>query len=243
MNIKIEGMIRLVYSLLMGVLLLCACQKDDYYIDGGKANPYYDGDILQYIESKPMDFDTVAQVIKLAGMEAFFRNEEFTFFAPRDLDIKNMIGNMNIPGSANYLLFMGGKDTIQALTDVDSTIWRRYLMRHIFKGKNLLADYPQIDFEVRSIFPGQNFYNYDETTVLNIGVVYNDAGGIKYNGYRQLAISYIPDVSRPNDDWLTRRVASSDIQPKNGVIHALAAQGDFGFSRTDVTLEIFLSKP
>lgn len=243
MNIKIKGMIRLIYSLFMGVLLLGACQKDDYYIDGGKADPYYDGDILQYIESKPMDFDTIAQIIKLAGMEDFFRNEEFTFFAPRDINIKNLIGNMNLINTANYMLYSGGKDTIQTLADVDSMIWRKYLLRHIFKGKNLLADYPQIDFDVRSIFPGQNFYNYDESTILNIGVVYYDAGGIKYNGYRQLTISFIPDVSSPNDNWRTRLVASSDIQPKNGVIHALDVSGDFGFDFVDVISDIYLSKP
>ena len=69
------------------LLITTACKKDEYYVDGGRANPVFDGDILAYLESKPMEFDTIAQIVKLAGLEETFRNEEFTFFAPRDENI------------------------------------------------------------------------------------------------------------------------------------------------------------
>jgi hypothetical protein len=54
-----------------------------------------------------------------------------------------------------------------------------------------------------------------------IEVVYNSANGVKYTGYRQLSYSYIPDAANP-DRFIAAAVASSDIQPKNGSVHALA---------------------
>jgi len=62
-------------------------------------------------------------------------------------------------------------------------------------------------------------------------VVYNSANGIKYIGYRQLVFSYIPDISKPNDNWYISYIASSDIKPTNGMVHSLRYQGAYlGFS-------------
>jgi hypothetical protein len=222
------------------LLLTSACKKDDYYVDGGRANPVFDGDILAYLESKPMEFDTIAQIVKLAGLEETFRNTEFTFFAPRDENIKTLIGALD-RGGVNRELFYAGRDTIQTLADVDSAIWRKYLERYMFQGKNKLMDYPQIDFDLLNIYPGQNYISF-ANTVCNIGVVYNDANNIKYMGYRQLYISLIPDLSQP-DTWVVQKVASSDVQPRNGVVHVIDfTSGEFGFNPWEVMNDIMESK-
>jgi|SRR5690606_12670909 len=222
------------------LLITTACKKDEYYVDGGRANPIFEGDILAYLESKPMEFDTIAQIVKLAGLEETFRNTEFTFFAPRDENIKTLIGTFD-RGGANRELFFAGRDTIQTLADVDSAIWRKYLERYMFQGKNKLMDYPQIDFDVLNIYPGQNYTSY-ANTVCNIGVVYNDANNIKYMGYRQLYISLIPDLSQP-DNWVVQKVASSDVQPRNGVVHVIDfTSGEFGFNSWEVINDIMESK-
>jgi hypothetical protein len=59
---------------------------------------------------------------------------------------------------------------------------------------------------------------------MNIGVFYNSANGVKYVGYRQLILSFIPDFSNPTVSLLNVPIATSDIQPTNGVIHALQFQ-------------------
>lgn len=227
-------------------MLFTACKKDDYYEDGGLANPVFEGDIMQYLESKPMEFDTIVQVIKLAGLEENFRKDEVTFFAPRDENIKEMIGSLD-QGGVNTALYYYGRDTIKTLSDIDSVIWRKYLQRYMFKGKNKLMDYPQIDFSLLNIYAGQNYYSYNQT-VSNIGVLFNDAvssdgtSAIKYMGYRQLHISYIPDVSMPTN-WITVKVASSDIQPNNGVVHVLDyTDGSFGFEYEEILIDILESK-
>jgi len=228
------------------IFFVTACNKDEYYIDGGLANPYFDGTMLEYLDSKPMEFDSVAQIIRLAGLEETFNTEEFTFFCPRDRDIKDLISDYR-HGGANGALYQLNRDTIKTLSDVDPLIWRKYILRYMFKGKNLLADYPQIDFDVLNVYPGQNYYAYDNS-ISRIGVFFNDATSsdgkstLKYMGYRQLYICYILNPSSP-DAWIQCKVSSSDIQPNNGVVHALDyTSSSFGFNPSEVINDIIESK-
>jgi len=206
------------------ITVISSCKKDEYYNDGGKADPVFNGNIMQYLESNDK-FDTIAQIVKLAGMEDVFKNENITFFAPTDEVIRQTIGLVNtdlpnVSGRLNQLLFDAGRDTIQTLSDVQPQIWKRFLTRYIYKGSHKLKDYPQIDFGLRELFPGSFYYTYDNE-ISNIGVVYNSVNGVKYVGYRQLALSYLADPSDPNS-LITAAVATSDIQPSNGVVHVLA---------------------
>lgn len=206
------------------ITLISSCSKDEYYIDGGKANPVFNGTVLQYLESNPK-FDTIAQIVKLANMEDVFNNDDITFFAPTDEVVRRTIGFVNsrlpfVRDGLNQQLFDENKDTIQVLSDVPSTVWRRYLMRYIVKGKFLAKDFPQLDYDLRQLFPGGYYFGFNGD-LANIGVVYNETNGVKYTGYRQLTISHIPDPSSPSN-FTSAAVATSDVQPKNGVVHVLA---------------------
>jgi hypothetical protein len=227
--------------LLLVITLFTACKRDDYYKDGGLANGKFDGSVMQYLSSKPKEFDSLVQILKLSGLDKVLSEDEVTFFAPNDVNIKALVGRLD-QGGVNKRLYGEGRDTIKVLSDVDSLIWRKYLMRYIYKGKNKLMDYPQIDFNQQQVYPGQIYYAYGNS-VANIGVVYNDAGGIRYMGYRQLNISYIPDISKPTENWKTVRVSSSDIEPSNGVVHILEVSGNqLGFNQGEMEDEISDSK-
>ncbi len=206
------------------ITLFSSCSKDEYYVDGGKANPVFNGTVLQYLQSNPK-FDTIAQIVKIAGMEDVFNNEEITFFAPTDEVVRRTIGLVNsrlpyVSGKLNQQLFDNNKDTIKVLSDVPAAIWRRYLMRYMLKGKFLAKDFPQLDYGLRQLFPGGYYFGYNGD-LSNIGVVYNTANNVKYTGYRQLTISNVPDPSVPTN-YTPGVVATSDVQPKNGVVHVLA---------------------
>lgn len=240
---------KLVYSFVSMVALLMliqSCAKDDYYIDGGLAEAKYDGSILAYLDHKPREFDSIAQIIRLAGLEEAFTKQEFTFFSPRDEDVKDLIGS-NIRGGLNRTLYTLGLDTIKNLSDIDGEIWKRYIERHMFRGKKLLRDYPQIDYSLMSVFGGQYFYAISGA-VVNIGVVYNNAissdgtSSLKYMGYRQLHVAYVPNVSNPLNMQIIP-VATSDIQPNNGVIHVLNyLRGQLGYDHSDIATDIIDSK-
>ena len=232
---------KLIFLFAIVLLIISSCKRDKFYEDGGRATAVFPGDMLQYLESKPVLFDTIAKLIQLAGLEESFRKDSITFFAPNDEYIKNAIGYTNTDG-LNRRLYEKGKDTIVNLSDIKADIWKKYLQRYIFKGRNLLKDYPQIDFNQKLMFPGQMYYSVNKS-IFNIGVEFQDANGIKYIGYRQLHLSYIPDISRPNDNWFTTRISSSDIQPTNGVVHTLQWNGgNFGFNRDEFFQEVISTR-
>jgi hypothetical protein len=219
------------------LLFFTSCKQDEYYVDGGTSKAEFNGDMLQYLESKPVLFDSVAQIIKLAGLEQTFKNESFTFFAPSDEFIKvaigtyiNQKGDTVYNGGVNSQLRAINREPIKKLSDVDPLIWKKFIQRYMFKGTKRMIDYPQIDFDQRLIFPGQKYVARDGS-VFNIGVTYADANGIKYIGYRQLNISFIPDLTDPEDNWVTYAISSADIKPNNGIVHALqGVRREFGYN-------------
>jgi hypothetical protein len=233
------------------MITVSSCSKDNYYKDGGLAKAQFNGTVLQYLQSNPK-FDTIAQIVKLAKMDDIFSKEDITFFAPTDEVIRRSIGIVNgrIPEMQNGLnqqLYDLKKDTIKKLEDIPSSIWRKYLMRYVLKGKYLLKDFPQLDFSLRPLYPGGYYYGYNGD-LSNIGVVYNTANTVRYAGYRQLCIAAIVDPSNPSYyQNMSAAVASSDIQPTNGVVHALAVfrfasygsfyRDDIGDLRTDAVME------
>ncbi|SDM62569.1 hypothetical protein SAMN05421820_104258 [Pedobacter steynii] len=205
---------------------IAGCKRDEYYIDGGKADANFNGSMLEYLKAKPVPFDTIASIVKLAGMEEVFNKEDITFFAPTDYEVKEMIGSVRRVGTLNWQLYRGGKDTVRTLADIDGAIWAKYLQRHIFKGVKKLSDYPQYDPNLVAVYPGQYYYSYNNS-VARIGVIYGEVGGVKYIGYRQLTIAYIPDISNPDQSsFFNYKIASSDIKPKNGVVHSLQLYGE-----------------
>lgn len=229
------------------LLVFSACKRDEYYIDGGKANPDYPGNMYQYLQAKKVPFDSVALIIKLAGMDEQFSKEDFTFFAFDDEVIKKTIGDIHTNdfgrqprvNSLNQMLYSAGRDTIKTLDQVNPAIWRKYIQRYMFKGINRLKDYPQIDLGLKSIYPGSLHYDYNND-VSNIGVIFNDANGVKYIGYRQLVLTYIPDISKPNDNLNPSLIASSDVKPANGLVHTLRYDSNYlGFSIYEIFSDVY----
>lgn len=215
--------------LLMAVIAMASgCKKYEHYIDTGVTDAKFGGNVLEYLQSKPLQFDTLTQVIKLAGMEEVFKKENITFFAPQDPSIGASIDLLN-----NYLS-LTGKDSVKKLSDIKPKVWKEMLSMYVYNGTNRLKDYRQVDTLALDTYAGQGYLSYNKTP-LNIGVIYNDAKGgskenpviIKYAGYRQLMISYIPDQSKPKSFWYNALVSSSDINPTNGIVHSLRFSSHF----------------
>jgi hypothetical protein len=202
--------------LVAAMLFIVGCNKQDYFKDTGVQNAKFQGTVLEYLKSKPGNFDSLVKIIHLAGMDDIFSKEDITFFAPADSSIKRTIARLN------FMLDGQGLKIVTNLDQIKPQVWRKQLSRYLFKGKKSMNDYPQIDPANLSAFPGQIYSSYDGL-IMNVGVIYNDAGGVKYAGYRQLTLSYIPSESTPLDyySWYPVIVASVNISPTNGFVHAL----------------------
>ncbi|WP_099366008.1 fasciclin domain-containing protein [Sphingobacterium sp. 1.A.4] len=205
------------------VMLICFTGCKKYYFDSGIHDPKFNGSSIKYLESKLDFFDSTLMVIDLAGIKNVIENEEVTFFAPPSGCITRAVLGLN------RQLQFNGKDTVKELSQIKPQVWKNMLSNYIFKGKNLLKDYPQRDTVSYLAYPGQNYTSYGGR-IMNIGVIYNDAGGVQYAGYRQLFLAYIPDLSNPMVSLRNIPIATSDIQTNNGVIHVLnRTKHTFGF--------------
>ncbi|SJN23318.1 hypothetical protein FM120_03305 [Sphingobacterium faecium PCAi_F2.5] len=231
-----KNLMKISFMMLITSVILFSCKKEDY-IDTGIHNPKFNGTMWQYLESRPELFDTLMVALKIAKLDEVIKNEEVTFFAPPDVSILKSVWTLN------ESLFRMGQDTITSLDQVRPEVWRKFLSRYIIKGKYLAKDFNQMDTLNLATFPGGVYKNF-ENTDMNIGVLYNDIKTtsntgtqiIKYAGYRQLYLNFPYSVVIPEDikdyfiPFLTAPVATSDIQPTNGVLHVLQfSKHAFGF--------------
>jgi len=214
--------IRYIKNTLLGLFALCAATacNDKYYEDGGLANPNYKGTMLNFLETHPK-FDTIAKVVRLAGLEKEFSQDDFTFFAPTDQSVKLLIRNINLN------LSMTGRDTIVSLDEIDASSWKKAIQGHMFAGINRMKDYYQVDLFNKSLYPGQ-YYKAFNDKIVNIGVDYSNANGVQYAGVRRVYFSYIPDYNQMTS-WYTFAVQTHDLKPQNGIVHALETGGTVQF--------------
>jgi hypothetical protein len=206
--------------LLLVGLLMSACKKD-YYIDGGLADPHYNGTIYDYLVKNPYLFDTIALIVEKAGLKEMLQSDSVTFFAPTDQSIGNAMAMLN---EYRYIMV---EDSAQ-ISDIPGSVWRQFLMRYIMKGKHTANQFARVDPNNVYAYPGINYVMADGY-ILNIGLIYQDYNGVEAVGARALRltdITYDPVTFRNNPSVM---VASSDIQPTNGVIHALNIKHTFGF--------------
>lgn len=204
---------------------LVNCQDDGYLQDGGVHNPYYNGTVMDYLEQFPDSnyFTDLVEVIKYAGLESVLQNDSVTFFAPTDWSIR-----FSVNALSRRLYQYSGQDSIKDLRQIRPSVWKDFLSMYIVPGKYRLKDIPQLDTANVKAYPGQAYYSYGGRP-MNIGVVYYDANGVKYAGARQILYSYVNDFTTMN--MINAYVATSDIQPTNGILHVINfTKHTFGFS-------------
>ncbi len=199
---------------------MTACKKD-YYVDGGLANPYYEGSVYQYLVEKPYWFDTITYIIDRAGMKDMLNNENVTFFSPTDDAVKTVMNALN------EYRYINVEDSVH-LEDIDPEVWRHFLSMYVLKGTYLAKQFARVDPVNIFAYPGIN-YVMDGGYVLNIGLIYQNYNNVEAVGPRIIRltdITYDPQNFQNNPAIV---VATSDIQPKNGVLHVLNNSHVFGF--------------
>lgn len=207
-------------ALICLVLLTQSCKKE-YFKDGGLANPIYNGTIYDYLTEKTLYFDTIKHIVDLAGMKDMMTSDSITFFAPSDDVIRVAMNNINA------LRFAQMKDSV-TMEDLGPDVWRKFLGMYILKGKRVAGSFPRVSTSNPAAFPGINYIMLDGY-ILNIGLEYTNYNGVEGVGPR---IMYLTDVTYDPTNFRNNpkvRVVSSDIQPKNGVIHVLSIDHPLGF--------------
>lgn len=188
------------------LVLLASCTKNNF-IDTGISNGRHEGkNILEYMAAHSYDWDSTILMIRHAGAEMIrlFEGEdpahkEITFFGPTNHSIRR------------FLLERGYK----RVTEIDADWCRSILLQHVVDGKIYRKDIPQGQAGLYgTVGTGGTFFNTLAATRIWVYVDLQEAGGIVENAAKPIYINF----TKANK---LVAVASGDIEPDNGIVHAL----------------------
>lgn len=222
--------IKYIHVCLFIMVTFSACDTKQDWLDTGISSPYHDCSIMEYLRGDTANWKLTVELIEKAGLTDLFEGndpnyKEITFFAPPSLAILRHVwdkasGREEFPGQPDHwrLLTDDEKNHPEHLVRTLDKDWcRKMILRHVVKGKHLKDDIAfrdrKYDIEAEEQTGGTDFTceggnklrAYREKTDYG-GVA--DAGAILMYLYSFDAMEMVP-------------LASPDIQPLNGVVHAL----------------------
>ncbi len=200
----------------LGIVLLMfvGCTKYNQ-IDTGICKAEFPGNMYEYFQSDSYNWDSLLVMIEYTGLEKYFTGEEpgyeeITFFGPTNHSIRRWLyslslNNMGLPDEEKAKIKLQNKETC-----------RNLILSHIIKGKRLVADFKEgtaddeASGEMVTAANGNQFrvFAFRETfqsvpgagALVLYAIGHNKWGSVKY---------LLP-------------IASTDIQPTNGVVHSMA---------------------
>lgn len=199
-------MLKYILAGLLVSILLSGCDTKQDWIDTGISSPYHDCSILEYLREDLYNWELTVQMIERGGLTAMFEGtelgyEEITFFAIPSYTILRYLWDNNM----------------ESVSDLSPEFCRETVLNHVVKGKYLKADiaYRNPDYLIMD-------KQQDGGTSLTT------EGGRKLKVYvDKSAYGGVPDVG-PETMYLYSfsaqtqvPLATPDIQPLNGVVHAL----------------------
>lgn len=197
-----------------------ACDTKQHVIDTGVSNPYFDGTIMDYLRSNDRNWDLTVEMIEHAGLTDLFEGQvdtcrEITFWAPPAYSIlRFMLESQEAAEPGKVYL---------KVEDIPADLCRTYLLRHVVNKKYLKDDIAYINKDY--------FINEEKQ---DGGTDLTCLGGNKVRAYLQgsswagVADAGAVTLHLYSFEHGDVPVASPDIQPRNGVVHALHYGYAFG---------------
>lgn len=202
-------------------LAFTACETKQDIFDGGIASPYYEGNILQYLRSNPEQWSYTVQMIERADLTDLFEGRvdtarQITFFAPPSYSVHRYLMDLKYkaPEGERY----------ESIDELPEALCRELILKHVLIGKHLKEDFAFRNMDYAIHLPEQDGGTRFETIGGSSLIAYReksdykgipDAGPVTMYLYSFTAGKQIP-------------LATPDIQPDNGVVHALNYGYDFG---------------
>lgn len=193
--------------ILIGVVVLAfSCEtKQDWY-DGGISSPYHDCSMMVYMRTDTYNYALTVQMIERGGLTDLFEGKvdtlpEITFLAPPSYSVYR------------YLLDHDMKE----VNEMTKEACREMVLKHVIKGKCLKGSFayrnPAYQIDSKEQNGGSKVPTLGECSL----IIYRDKsiwGGVPDVGPEQMYIySITGEIMVP--------LSSPDIQPLNGVVHAL----------------------
>ena len=198
-----------------------ACTTKQEVIDGGISSPYYDGSIMDYLRSNEEQWGYTVEMIERAGLVDLFEGQvdtvpELTFFAPPSWSVFRYIMDLKYEGTSEV--------RYESIQDLPVEMCRELILKHVVIGKYLKEDiaFRNMDYDIfAEEQDGGTHFTCMEGNEVIAYLEQNDYKGFPGVGAIEM---YLYSVSVGQMVPL----ATPDIQPRNGVVHALNYGYDFG---------------
>lgn len=196
-------------AIVVMVLFLCSCTKYNY-IDGGTANGIHDCTMWEYFHTNSYDWDSTVIMIEHAGLKSLFdgtgEHKQITFFGLTSNSI------------LRYML----ENNYERVTDIPVGKCQDIIQKLVAPKRIMLNDVPRGNRIQSGGGTESAFVEYD-------GLVFDCIRGSLFLWTQRMAYNDIEDTgeialyiaSRNQDGARNERVASTDIQTTNGVVHSL----------------------
>ena len=211
------------HILLLFIAAVClSCDTKQTVIDTGVCSPYFDGTIMDYLRANPDYWDLTIQMIERAEMVDLLEGQvdtcpEITFFAPPSYSVQRFLWDTQADGADDGVYY-------ETIADIPVEQCRAYILSHVVNGKHVKENMGYIN---------EDYFVSDEKQ--DGGTKFTTLAGNRLLVYLQKSDwAGVPDVGPVSMGLysLTKGVeipvATPNIQPVNGVIHALHTGYDFG---------------
>ena len=196
-------------AIVVMVLCFCSCTKYNY-INGGTANGIHDCTMWEYFHTNSYDWDSTVVMIEHAGLKSLFDGtgeyKQITFFGLTSTSI------------LRYML----ENNYERVTDIPVGKCQDIIQKLVAPKRIMLNDVPRGNRIQSGGGIESAFVEYD-------GLVFDCIRGSLFLWTQRMAYNDIEDTgeialyiaSRNQDGTRNERVASTDIQTTNGVVHSL----------------------
>ncbi len=196
-------------AILFSLPLFFCCTKYNY-IDTGTSNPHFEGDMYAYLKSDSYNWDLIVQIIDRAGLQDMFHNDEITFMGLTSHSIRAWM----IEGGRGY------EHGYRKVEDIPVEMCRAIVLSLVIDTKMLRDEIERVEMNEKGEYVGggricrTRYGNY-----VWLWTKQDPYMGVDGLGPVTLRMTTLEDNRKTQ--IATNQIASGDIQPYNGVVHAL----------------------
>ena len=191
---------RVLFIALMFVVVSCGTKYD--YEDTGVSNPYFKGDMYEYLNSDSYNWDSVVLMIDRAGLEQLFRSEQITFMGLTNHTIRQWL----LQGGKGY------ENGYRQISDIPVELCRAIVLSHVVDGKHLRYDIARVELNEKGEYIGGG---------KKIKTRYGNTIWLWTKQSSYMGVEGLGPVYLCMTNLATNTIASADIQPYNGVVHSM----------------------
>lgn len=193
--------------------VFAACKNDDGYYDPVIPEKGFEGDVYEYLKSKPGVYDSLLKVVDRLQLESTLRDSDITLFALSNSSFQLALTNLNNLRKLNdrpseYLANIDGNQLDTMLT--------QYIMRGKYVSDSLSAQ------------DGLPLYGVKYGYPMHASLVKTASSGYVDGGPTVIEYS---DTKRSQfvRNWVSTNTGSINLQTKNGIVHVISPDHVFGF--------------